>query len=48
MFPLPYVEHHTYITSPQVNTCLSVLLHHLPIQHTHLNATEASALYAAI
>ena len=50
IFQLPYGEHHAYITSQQVRTCLSILLHHLPqhIQHTHIKDSAATILYAAI
>ena len=47
IFPLLYVEHHAYIMYQQLKTCLSDLLHHLHIEHTHLINAAASAVYAA-
>ena len=50
--PTPYEEHHAYIMSQQVRTCLLILLHHLPqcihIQHNHLKDSAATILYATI
>ena len=46
IFPLLDIEHHTYIMYQWVKSCLSDLLHHLDIEHTHLIDTTASAPYA--